>query len=57
MGHEKSYTNHHYINKIGYTFSSSLFSVRFNMVQYIFNYGYAEEIRRDDLLQQQTLFY
>ena len=49
MNHEKSYTNHQYINEIGYTCSRSLLSVSFNMVQYIFNKGYAGEIKRDTI--------
>ena len=31
MDHGKSYMHHQYINKIGFTRSSSLFSVRFNV--------------------------
>ena len=49
MESPKSYTNHQYINQIGYTYSSSLFSVGINMVQYIFNKGYAGEIEREKI--------
>ena len=50
MEHEKSYTNHQLINKIGnYTCSSSLFSVGFNVVQYIFIKGFTGEIERDKI--------
>ena len=59
MDHEKSYTNHHYINKIGYTCSSLLFyegSIWFNIFSIKVTQEKSKEIRFSALTNP-ILFY